>query len=311
MPSLQVVDLSPTPRQEPTALELTLQGFSQRLSQNKEADILKKLQQQYKEENLGLQEMIERTQTEIGLSPTTRVNSINQLLDMERINIQRQNAAARAEKQNEKEINEKKYGHVAADILTRAQKYNWSGTKTFAESLHAGIPLNYAKEISTKLKQDINEDRYNSRDIRTIYNAEIKALRERLKTPLRKSDQEEIENRIIELDKMKNEDLAKARRLKSFVPQIERLRIDESRDRLEDDEEDQEEEQFYDQLIDQSVEEDIMEEEEKENVILQELAKEYPPKDFKDKTFWIPADPELGIEKYKVKSDGERWIIVG
>jgi hypothetical protein len=90
MPSAQVIDLNPNPRTELTPLEKTLGSFSKRIRQNQletdESDALRDIYSQYQQDGQNLQKTIQEIQTRPGISPTTRVNTINQLLEFNKYN---------------------------------------------------------------------------------------------------------------------------------------------------------------------------------------------------------------------------------
>lgn len=105
MPSLQVVDLNPRPRnRELTPLEKTLSGFSQRHRENQlqqqEGDALSDIYTQYQSDGENLQSKLEAIQKDPRLSPTTRVNTIDQLLKFSEYN---KGLQADAQKKMEKE----------------------------------------------------------------------------------------------------------------------------------------------------------------------------------------------------------------
>lgn len=93
MPAAQVIDLSPIPRQE-TTLEKTVGSFVDKYRQNQieeqENDVLGNIYKQHQQDGQNLQSMIEDIQTRPGLSPTKRVNTINQLTEFAKVNAQLQ-----------------------------------------------------------------------------------------------------------------------------------------------------------------------------------------------------------------------------
>ncbi len=107
MPSVQVIDLNPSPRTEATPLEQTLSAFSKRQRENQveaqETDALRQIYGKYKEDGRLLDDAIMDIQTRPGISPTTRVNSINQLLNMQKHNAQLQKDALKQQKAVEQE----------------------------------------------------------------------------------------------------------------------------------------------------------------------------------------------------------------
>jgi hypothetical protein len=94
MPSAQVINLNPTPRTKTTPLEKTLAAFSERHTENRrqqeESDVLSSIYKQYQEDGQNLQNTIMEVQKRPGLSPTTRVNTINQLIGFAKHNAELQ-----------------------------------------------------------------------------------------------------------------------------------------------------------------------------------------------------------------------------
>ncbi len=120
MPSLQVVDLSEKPRTEPTTLERTLSSFADQYRKNqaeqRESDALTDIYKQYQSDGSNLEKTIQEIQTRPGISPTTRVNTVNQLLKFQEHNQELQkNALKQQEDMRKKEANQA----VIADIETR------------------------------------------------------------------------------------------------------------------------------------------------------------------------------------------------
>ncbi len=99
MPQLQVVDLNPSPRTETTPLEKTLSSFSNRLNENRkeqrESDALSQIYDEYRQDGDNLTNTLKAIQTRPGLSPTTRVNTVNQLLKFQEHNSNLQKTAAK------------------------------------------------------------------------------------------------------------------------------------------------------------------------------------------------------------------------
>ena len=97
MPSAQVIDLNPGPRTEQTTLEKTLSGFSKRHRENQidtqETDALREIYDQYKKEGGMLEDALIAVQTRPGLSPTTRVNSVKQIMEFQKHNNELQKKA--------------------------------------------------------------------------------------------------------------------------------------------------------------------------------------------------------------------------
>ena len=90
MPSAQVIDLNPNPRTELTPLEKTLSGFTKRHRENQveqqETDALREIYSQYENDGKNIENAIRDIQTRPGISPTTRVNTVNQLMAFQKHN---------------------------------------------------------------------------------------------------------------------------------------------------------------------------------------------------------------------------------
>lgn len=97
MPSAQVIDLNPNPRTELTPLEKTLGGFSKRMRENQveqdESDALKEIYSQYQADGKNLERTIQEISTKPGISPTTRVNTVKQLMEFQKHNTELQKQA--------------------------------------------------------------------------------------------------------------------------------------------------------------------------------------------------------------------------
>ena len=115
MPSAQVIDLSPMPRTETTNLEKTLSAFSQRQRENqvqqRESDALSDIYKEYQQDGQNLEKTIFDIQSRPGISPTTRVNTIKQLVEFREHNTKLQKEAKEAsDKANQVRAIEKQRG---------------------------------------------------------------------------------------------------------------------------------------------------------------------------------------------------------
>ncbi len=110
MPASQIIDLTPTPRTEMTPLEQTVGAFAKRNRSNElerqETDALREIYSQYQNDGANLEKTIKDIQTRPGISPTTRVNSIDQLLKFKQHNNTLQKEAAKQLKEQDKAIKE-------------------------------------------------------------------------------------------------------------------------------------------------------------------------------------------------------------
>ncbi len=93
-----MIDFNPSPRTEQTPLEKTIAGFTSRARENQleqtESDALRDIYSQYQKDGQNLEKTIMEIQTRPGISPTTRVNTINQLIGFQKHNQELQKQAA-------------------------------------------------------------------------------------------------------------------------------------------------------------------------------------------------------------------------
>lgn len=157
MPQLQTVDLNPLPRTEKTHLEKTLEGFSNRHRENQidqqDADALRDIYGKYQKDGENLQEAIMAIQTRPGISPTTRVNSINQLLEMEKFNTQRTKKAQDDAEKAQKKVNNQR---ILEDLEQRRGLER--GSLAAYEDNPAMAAAVTKPEKGTQASQPINED---------------------------------------------------------------------------------------------------------------------------------------------------------
>lgn len=123
MPQLQVVDLSPTPRTKRTPLETTLSSFSQQNYNNQqertETDALKEIYEQYQNDGRNIEDAIMNIQTKPGISPTARVNSVNQLLQFQKHNAELQKSVDKKYKEDLETTKKAAEKKEAADALKK------------------------------------------------------------------------------------------------------------------------------------------------------------------------------------------------
>src|SRR6188768_1798372 len=111
MPNIQVLDLSPTPRLRPTPFEETVNNFTEKyregMQENRDTNALSDIYSKYKNEGQSIDDVLMNIQTQRGLSPTARVNALNQANEMKKTNTLLQKQAAtdlqRQAKNNQKE----------------------------------------------------------------------------------------------------------------------------------------------------------------------------------------------------------------
>lgn len=168
MPQLQVVDLNPIERTDKTPLEKTLEGFANRQRENqigkRETDALRDIYSKYQSDGKNLEEAIMAIQTRPGISPTTRVNSVNQLLQFQKHNNDLQRKAEKELKvaENERKREEERFREeeVAEAKRERArQALKKSGASEEEIALYDVAPVGG----QTKIVEDIVENRQRSK----------------------------------------------------------------------------------------------------------------------------------------------------
>ncbi len=121
MPSAQVIDLNPHPRTETTPLEKTLSAFSQRTRENQlqkqESDALSQIYKEYQQDGQNLEKTLMDIQTRPGISPTTRVNTVNQLINFQKHNAELQKTTQKQMEDQRKQLeaSEKKIKEMEAN----------------------------------------------------------------------------------------------------------------------------------------------------------------------------------------------------
>lgn len=157
MPQLQVVDLRPWTHEGGSPLEKTVGAFAKRYKENEqqrmESDELRQIYSQYQQDGRNIEDAIIAMQTNPGISPTTRVNNINQLLQAEKFNTERvKKAQADAEKAEKKSNNQQ----IIKDI---EQRRNLEPGSLSAYEDNPAMAANITKpEKNTQASQPINED---------------------------------------------------------------------------------------------------------------------------------------------------------
>jgi len=99
MPSAQVINLNAPKDTEPTPLEMTLSSFSKRQRENqineKDTDALKDIYGKYQRDGRNLEDALIAIQTRPDISPTRRVEAVNQLMQFQKHNQELQKQASK------------------------------------------------------------------------------------------------------------------------------------------------------------------------------------------------------------------------
>lgn len=144
MPAAQVIDLSPTPRRE-TTLEQTVGAFTNRHRENQvnqqENDALKQIYSRFQQDGQRIEQTIQAIQTDPNISPTRRVETMNQLLGFHKINQGLQREAV-------KQRNDEQQKLVRQEEIERAKKALEESNATPAEAeLYSVSPTGGQTEI--------------------------------------------------------------------------------------------------------------------------------------------------------------------
>lgn len=305
MPQLQVVDLSPTPRTKPTNLETTLSGFSSRFRENQveqqETDALSDIYRQYKEEGQQLDDAIMAIQTRPGLSPTTRVNSVNQLLNLKKTNaaLQAQEAKSVAaqgrqqekiDREMEKKRIEEDLDQKEIEFLEGMEGKNLKPTEIYKQARLANIPRARAKDLASLHRMEGREARLSEKDITGQYDFELREIDRQLKDILSEKKKEPL--------KKQREELVKQRRA-----DLERYRKGERDFNLAMHADEKAEEEAKEQP---ASEEEVM-----DDAFVDLLSKAFPPQKVAIGTIkWVPAEKSPDGKKRQYKSDGKKWVLV-
>lgn len=110
MPQIQTIDLSPNPRNEATALEKTIAGFTKRNREiqveRQEGDSLTKLYEQHKNDGDNLESLIRSVNTNPSLSPSKKVAEMERLKNFRDYNMKLQEESRKKVEAENKKANQ-------------------------------------------------------------------------------------------------------------------------------------------------------------------------------------------------------------
>lgn len=315
MPQIQVLDLSPSPRKEATPLENVLSGFSKRMRQNQieqeETDALADIYRDYKQEGKTLDDAIMDVQTKPGISPTTRVNTVNQLMNLKKTNAALQERQDRAnakiqsadekakkeaakaqekvDKDEEKKRIEAELDEKEIDFLDSLEGQNLKPTEIYKLARQHGIPRTRANSLATLHRLESKEGRLSEGDITRQYDFEIREIDKQLKDVMSEKAKEPLKKQRAELVKQRRSDLAKWRSGDRDF----KLAMHEAIETEQPTE--QEEIQAAQEVV--------------KDAFIDLLTETFPPdKIEKDTIKWLPANKSPDGKKHSYKSDGKKWV---
>ena len=195
-------------QREPSAIEKIGQGFGKRLRENqideRETQALEDIYRDYKKEGQMLEDTIQAIQTKPGLSPTTRVNTINQLINAKRINTQLQ-------KNQEEELKKQEYSQKEKNFANRldTEGKEWAPSKIYSEAIKAGLDRQSAQNYANLSRYEQKEGRLSLEAVKKEYAPEIAAINKQIQAAGTRSEKEKLKQELQELKKQRNEDIAK------------------------------------------------------------------------------------------------------
>lgn len=280
-----MIDTSPKP-QAPTSLERTLEGFAKRNRENQiekqETDALSEIYSQFKREGEVLDDAIFALQTKPGLSPTTRVNSANQLLNLKKTNASLQAKADKAKKELEKQDLEAELDQKELDFLDSVKGEKLKPTEIYIKARKNHLPHDRAYKISTLHRLEEKEGRLSEADIAKQYDFEIKEIDKEIKETASDRKKKPLQDRRRKLIEQRNQDIKRFR---------------ENRDE--------------DFTISMHEPEQAEEEQAEEDPLIQLLTNTFPPSQVPKGTVkWLPADKSPDGKKHKFESDGKTWRLI-
>lgn len=282
-------------QREPSAIEKIGQGFGKRLRENqieeRETQALEEIYRDYKKEGQMLEDTIQAIQTKPGLSPTTRVNTINQLINAKKINTQLQKNQEAEQKKQEYSQKEKNF----ANRLDTEGK-NWPPSKIYSEALKADLDRQSAQNFANLNRYEQKEGRLSLDAVKKEYDPEIASLNKQIQNAVTKSEKEKLKQELDNLKKQRNEDIGKWKRgEKNFNLDILNAMVG-----------DEEEEDMEEATVEEKEAEQLDPISEMFVPILMEA---FPPEEFKGEIKYIPAARSPDGKKHAFKSDGKTWIL--
>lgn len=294
MPSLQTVNLNPPARTEQTVLEKTLAGFAGRNRENeidkRDTDALSDIYKTYKEQGQTLDDAIMAIQTRPGMSPTARVNSINQLTSLKKTNVQLQKqvekeskAQQKIDKQEEKKRFEAEADEAEMEFLQELEGKNLKPTEIYKQARLKNIPRVRAKDIANLHRMEGKEGRLSEGNITSDYDFELRELASKIKDEASPKKKKPLQDEREKLVKQRKQDLARFRAgERDFT-----LAMHASENAEEAAEEKAE----------------VQAEKSPEEIVIEALTQTFPPAQFAGKSKWDKNGNEF-------KSDGKKWALV-
>ena len=159
MPQIQMIDMSPTPQTTETPLEKTLGAFTSRYRENQEreksSDALKQIYERYQTDGKNIENALFSINTSTEMSPTDKVSSTNQMMQMQKFNADLQNQALSQAKKAE--ADERKLQASAREVRGTEQRFGLEPGDLSAYESNPAHALSVAKTISRTAEKKIEE----------------------------------------------------------------------------------------------------------------------------------------------------------
>lgn len=287
MPALQVVNFQEKPRQGPNGLERVLEGYSQRDREYREADELKKVYQQYQDQEMNLEQKFQALQTNPRISPTRRVEEVSNLKTQAEINAKQQKIANEQLKNNEKYNEELKKKQQEQELDVKETEFledikdkNLSSLEIYNKALPV-IGRKRAKDIATLNRQGGREERLSLKDLTQMYDNELKSEYAALKAAGVDEDKRKpILDNINSIKEKKKADISRFNRgEKDFTPTL------------------------FNNHKEEIVTEIVAEENPEIAEIIEKINSKFPAKEWSGK---IKVHKPTGL---KFKSNGDKWVL--
>lgn len=292
MPSIQTVNLNPPPRTELSTFEKTLGGFVNRYRENQvqqqEADQIGSIYKQYQNEGQSIDNAIMSLQTTPGISPSRRVETANQLIQMKKANAQLQ-------RQYQKEVHEDQMDEKELSFLNKVEGKNLKPTEVYREARRSGLDRNSANKLASLGRMEGREDRLSQGDIAKRYDFELKELDKEMKDLYSEKEKKPLREKREELKRLRRKDLDRYRKGErdfdlSYLGSSNASNSPVPPQQL------------------QTQQQEVSQEQEIADAFIEILTKSFPPEQNKGATKWVPADKSPDGKKHQYKSDGKKWV---
>jgi hypothetical protein len=313
MPSLQVVDLNPTPRTEKTTLEKFTEGFGDSyfkgIRDEREQDEIAGIYKEYLKEGDAIDKAIAAVKTNPKLSNAKRVEEADFLLKMKNVNTKLQKQVLKNNEKAEKALEEEETRKKEINFLESIEGKDLSSTGIYTQARKQGLSETSAGRLANLNRMEGKENRLTIKDINSLYEFDLKEIDRKLSDIRNQSKDKRIplENQRDELVAMRKRDIDRLKKDKNLSEtELEartNARIAEEDAALQAKFEEEQAKQIEEQAKQQ--EKDI------EDGFIQLITQTFPPDKVPIGTEkWVPANKTPDGKQRHYKSDGKKWVLV-